>query len=150
MFWLLIYACLISILLTSTTEIQMKNYEFLHPQWMLTTRQIYWDSTLPMCMMLAQTNDTIGNINLHQMIDELKMSHLNYISTYNMIDFNKKILDYDIDLSETFTSVYYESLCRQTDSDLLNECRSLFNGKLRAGYSVYSKFLLTTKGNSAS
>ena len=123
MFWLLIYACLISILLTSTTEIQMKNYEFLHPQWMLTTRQIYWDSTLPMCMMLAQTNDTIGNINLHQMIDELKMSHLNYISTYNMIDFNKKILDYDIDLSETFTSVYYESLCRQTDSDLLNECK---------------------------
>ncbi len=44
--------------------------------------------------MLAHKNDTIGNVNLHDMIDELKMNHLNYISKYNMVDFNKKILDY--------------------------------------------------------
>jgi len=28
------------------------------------------------------------------MIDKLKMNHLNYVSTFNMVDFNKEILDY--------------------------------------------------------
>jgi len=53
MFWLLIYASVISILLVSTTNIQMQNYNFLHSQWILTTQQVYWDSALPICMMLA-------------------------------------------------------------------------------------------------
>jgi hypothetical protein len=47
---------------------------------MLTTKQIYWDSTIPILKMLAQKNDTIGNVNLNNMIDELKMNHLNLIS----------------------------------------------------------------------
>ena len=81
---------------------------------MLTTRQIYWDSTLPIVKMLAQKNDTIGNVSLHDMIDELKMNHLNYISKYDMGDFNKKILNYGEEISKTFTSVYYESLCRHS------------------------------------
>jgi hypothetical protein len=69
MFWLLIYACVISVLLTSTTEIQMKNYNFLLPQWMLTTKQIYWGSTLPIIKMLAMKNPILGNANLTQMVE---------------------------------------------------------------------------------
>jgi hypothetical protein len=47
---------------------------------MLTTKQIYWDSTLPILKMLAQKNEKIGNVDLSHMIDELKINHLNFIS----------------------------------------------------------------------
>ncbi len=121
MFWLLIYASIMSILLITTSEVQMDNYNFLHPQWVLTTRQVYWDSTLPICMILAETNSTIGNVNLNEMIAQLKLNHLNYVSQYNMADFNRLIIDYNKDLSEKFTDVYYRSLCRMLDStELLN------------------------------
>jgi hypothetical protein len=81
----------------------MGNYNFLHPQWMMTASQVYWDSTLPIAMMLAKTNQTIGNVNMNSMISQLKLNHLNYLSQYGMIEFNKKILDYGLDLSQTFT-----------------------------------------------
>mgnify|MGYP007107592827 CR=1 FL=1 len=71
----------------------------MHPQWVLTTRQIYWDSTLPICMFLREKGEILGNKNLTEMIDQLKFNHLNYISEYNMVDFYRKILDYSPDLS---------------------------------------------------
>ena len=80
MFWLLIYSSVISILLLTTMEEQINNYKFLHPQWVLTTRQIYWDTTLPICMFLREKGELLGNKNLTQMIDQLKLNHLNYIS----------------------------------------------------------------------
>jgi len=45
-------------------EEQINNYEFLHPQWVLTTTQVYWDSTLPICMFLRQNGEILGNKNL--------------------------------------------------------------------------------------
>lgn len=64
MFWLLIYSSVMSILLLSTMDEQINNYEFLHPQWVLTTTQVYWDSTLPICMFLRQNGEILGNKNL--------------------------------------------------------------------------------------
>lgn len=94
MFWLLIYASVISVLLLATMEEQIKNYDFLRPQWMLTTRQVYWGSTLPVAMFLREKGEILGNKNLTQMIDSLKLNHLNYISEYGMVNFNRAILDY--------------------------------------------------------
>lgn len=60
-----------------------------------------------------------------------------------MVDFNRKILDYGPELSDKFMAVYYLSLCRQTNNvEDSNQCKALLDGKLRAGYSVYSKYMI--------
>ena len=36
---------------------------------------------------------------MNQMVETLKLNHLNYISQYKMVDFNKRILDYNPELA---------------------------------------------------
>lgn len=85
--------------------------------------------------------------NLTALISTLKMDHKGVITDHNLEGFNYEILDFHLtDVANIYNSVYFNNLCLTLDLDpkALIQCQTVVGTKLKNGYEVYSKYLITS------
>lgn len=74
------------------------------------------------------------------------MDHKGVITDNNLEGFNYNILSFHLtDVSNIYNSVYFSNLCLvlPLSATNLTQCQSLVGSKLKSGYEVYSKYLIT-------
>lgn len=144
--WLLLYAGCFSILELILARGFNTDYNFLLPQWNQTSEAIIIDNTLYLTLQMQDHNITAGNANLTALASTLQLAHKGVITDNNLEGFNYNILNFHLpDVASIYNTVYFSNLCTALtlSPSNLTQCQSLVGSKLKSGYEVYSKYLIT-------
>lgn len=91
-------------------------------------------------------NIAAGNANLTALASTLQLAHKGVITDNNLEGFNYNILNFHLpDVASIYNTVYFSNLCTvlTLPTSNLTQCQSLVGSKLKSGYEVYSKYLIT-------
>lgn len=143
--WLLAYALFFSSLLLILSQNFYSDFNFLLPQWIQTSQAVTVDNTLYLTLQMQDRNISTGS-NLAALASTLKMDHKGVITDNNLESFNYHILDFHlVDVATIYNTVYFSNLClglNQNES-AITQCQTVVGSKLKSGYEVYSKYLIT-------
>jgi hypothetical protein len=122
------------------------DYNFLLPQWEQTASAITIDNTLYLVLQMQDNNISAGTTNLAALASTLELDHKGVITENNLEGFNYNILTFHLtDVANIYNTVYFSNLCSVLPLPPSNftDCQTLVGSKLKSGYEVYSKYLIT-------
>jgi hypothetical protein len=144
--WLLFYAGCYSVILLIMASNFNYDYNFLMPQWKQTSQAVIIDNTLYLTLQMKDHNITAGSTDLTALANTLELDHKGVITGNNLEGFNYNILTFHLSaVASVYNNVYFGNLCTALvlSASNLTQCQSLVGNKLKSGYEVYSKYLIT-------
>lgn len=95
---------------------------------------------------MRDNNITAGKTDLNALANVLQLDHKGVITDNNLESFNYNILNFHLtDIANIYDTVYFSNLCSvlSLNATNLTQCQTLVGNKLKSGYEVYSKYLIS-------
>jgi hypothetical protein len=143
--WLLGFGLVFSSVVLALTQQFYTDFKFLKNAWVEIATEITIDNTIYLDLEVMSANLPVAT-DLQGTLDQLRMLHMGPINDQHTEEFNQGILDSHLTLSSAaYDQVFFNNLCLALSltPTMLTECQSLVGSKLKSGYEVYSKYLIS-------